>query len=190
MSRLEDELEVYARHVMALFWPNKFAPVLIADKNEPGGVDGWSDDDLRLLVDEGRRQLDRQHDDLERIRGRSQVLLALGLALEGSIASLQSQLTTHAPCWVWAIWALALLTGGWSILGAGATSAVRADMEIIHSAVMSRRDGPALPQLAKDYAGMTKQGENQLATRLTNLRYAVVWLLIAALLGLVSWLAV
>lgn len=189
MSRLEDELVVYARHVLALFWPNKSAPTLVADRNEPGDVGGWKEDELRLLVDEGRRQVDRQHEDLERIRGRSQVLLALGLALEGSIASLQSQLTNAASFWLWALWVLALLAGGWSVLGAGATSVVRADMVIIHSAVLSRRDPPVLPELAEDYAGMTKQGEDQLATRLTNLRQAVAWLLIAAFLGLVSWLA-
>jgi len=189
MSRLEDELAVYARHVLALLWPNKSAPALVADRNEPGEMDDWNEDELRLLIDEGRRQLDRQHEDLERIRGRSQVLLALGLALVGAIASLQSQLVMGASCWAWGLWVFALLAGGWSILGAGATSVVRADMEIIHSSVLSRRDPPVLPELAEDYAGMTKQGEEQLATRLTNLRYAVVWLLVAAFLGLISWLA-
>jgi hypothetical protein len=189
MSRLEEELGVYARHVLALFWPNKFAPTLVADKNKPGRVDDWDEEELRLLIEEGRRQLDRQHEDLERIRGRSQVVLAIGLALEGSIASLQSQLVTRASCWIWALWVLALLAGGWATLGAGATSVVRADMEIIHSAVLSRRDPPVLPGLAADYAAMTTQGEDQLATRLTNLRYAVVWLLVAAFLGLIAWLA-
>jgi hypothetical protein len=96
MADAEGEFAVYARHVVALFWPNKAAPSLVADENEPGEMDGWDEDELRILIDEGRRQLDRQHEDLERIRGRSQVLLAFGLALEGSIASLQSQLVDRA----------------------------------------------------------------------------------------------
>jgi hypothetical protein len=190
MPRIEDETAIYARHVLALFWPNRFAPVLVADRNEPGDMNRWSDEELLILVEEGRRQLDRQHDDLERIRGRAQVLLAFGLALEGSIAALQSQLVSHGPCWVWILWILGLLAGGWSVLGAGATSVVRADMTMIHAAALSRYEPPVLSKLAADYAATMMEGENQLATRLTNLRHAVAWLLIAAFLGLVAWLAV
>jgi hypothetical protein len=78
MTRLFEEFGIYARHVLALFWPNKQAPTIEADHNQAGDVSGWPDRDLELLVEEGRRQLDRQHEDLERIRSRAQVLLALG----------------------------------------------------------------------------------------------------------------
>ena len=90
----------------------------------------------------------------------------------------------------WTFWVVALATGVWSILGAAATSVVRADMQMIHAAVLSRRQTPILPGLAADYAALVMAGEDQLATRLTNLRHGVMWLLGAAFLGLVTWLSV
>jgi hypothetical protein len=188
MNRLIEESGIYARHVLALFWPNKKAPALVADQNEAGELSGWREEDLRLLVEEGRRQLDRQHDDLERIRGRAQVLLAFGLALEGAVASLQASVVSADIFSVWFCWVVAILAGGWSVLGAAATSVVRADMQMIHAAVLSRRAAPILPELAADYGAIVMDGENQLATRLTILRHAVMWLLVAAFFGLVSWL--
>lgn len=187
MTRLLEEARIYGWHVIALFWPNKDAPALEADPNCPGDLSGWGEEDLMILVDEGRRQLDRQHEDLERIRGRSQVLLAFGLALEGAVASLQQSIVKTDDLFAWSLWVFALVAGAWSILGAAATSVVRADMQMIHAAVLSRRKAPILLDLAGDFAAIVMQGENQLATRLTNLRHAVMWLLIAALLGLLTW---
>jgi hypothetical protein len=189
MTRFLEETGVYAGHVFALFWPNKEAPVLGADPNDAGEVSGWGQEDLEILIEEGRRQLDRQHEDLERIRGRSQVLLAFGLALEGAIASLQQTVVKADEFLVWTLWVLALLAGAWSILGAAATSVVRADMQMIHTAVLSRQQAPVLPKLAGDYAAIVMDGENQLATRLTNLRHAVMWLLVGAFLGLLTWVS-
>jgi len=189
VTRLLEESGIYARYVLALFWPNKEAPALEADPNQANEVSDWGEGDLEILVEEGRRQLDRQHEDLERIRGRSQVLLAFGLALEGAIASLQKSVGIADNFLVWTLWVLALFVGVWSVLGAGATSVVRADMQMIHAAVLSRRKPPILPDLAEDYAAIVMVGENQLATRLTNLRHAVMWLLIAAFLGLLTWVS-
>jgi hypothetical protein len=189
VTRFLEETGIYAWHVFALFWPNKEAPALGADLNDAGEVSGWGREDLEILIEEGRRQIDRQHEDLERIRGRSQVLLAFGLALEGAIASLQQTVVQVDEFLVWTLWVLALLVGAWSILGAAATSVVRADMQMIHAAVLSRRQAPLLPELAGDYAAIVMDGENQLATRLTNLRHAVMWLLIGAFLGLLTWVS-
>ena len=190
MTRLLEESGIYARHVLALFWPNKKAPAIEADHNQAGDVSDWPDKDLELLVEEGRRQLDRQHDDLERIRGRAQVLLALGLALEGTIASLQGSIVEADNELIWLFWTIAILAGAWSVLGAAGTSVVRADMQMIHAAVLSRRTAPLLSDLAADYAAIVMDGEDQLATRLTNLRHAVMWLLLTALFGLLTWLCV
>jgi hypothetical protein len=184
-----DEFTVYSRHVWALFVPNAPAPAHHADHNEPAVLRDWKSDDLDLLIEEGRRQLDRQHDDLERIRTRSQILLAFGLALVGTVAALESRVS-GAGCWVVrGVWVLALAAAVWSILGAAATSVVRADMEIVHAAVLSHFSPPIKPELAADYAAMVGAGENQLATRLTNLRHAVTWLLVAAALALATWFA-
>jgi hypothetical protein len=187
--RWSDELKVYGQHVLALFRPNAPAPVHEADLNQPGNLNGWKSQDLRILIEEGRRQIDRQHDDLERIRARSQILLAFGLALVGTTAALDERVAGADSLLVRGVWILALAAGAWSILGAAATSVVRADMEVVHAAVLSRRTPPVEPGLAADYAQMVMTGENQLATRLTNLRHAVTWLLVAAVLALVTWVA-
>jgi len=189
MARLKSELWVYLRHVAALFWPNAKAPALDSDPTQPGDISTWSEPELDLLIEEGRRQIDRQHEDLERIRTRAQVLIAFGLALEASIASFYDRVTESPDCLVWFVWGLSIATGAWSILGAAATSVVRADMEMIHTAVLTRKTSPKR-DLAEDYGAMMKAGEDQLSTRLTNLRHAVVWLLLSSALGLASWLMV
>lgn len=147
----------------------------------------WSNEERRLLIDEGRRQLDRQRDDLERIRTRAQVLFAASLALGGVVASLYDAIRDASCTVVWVLWAVALLLAAWSAAGAAATAVVRADMEVIHVAVLSRREPPIESELAADYAAAVRAGENAVAVRLTNLRWAVSYLLAAALLTLASW---
>jgi hypothetical protein len=179
---------VYGRHVGALVRAGSAAPVHLADRNEGADVTRWSDADAEILLEEGRRQIDRQHEDLERVRARAQVLLTVGLALEGATAALRSTVDDSSSEMVPAVWWLALAIGAWSILGAAATAVVRADMQIIHASVLSRYEPPVLQRVANDYAAIVPDGENQVAARLTNLRHAVTFLLISAALSLTTWL--
>ena len=187
MTRWLGELSRYARHIAALFVPNTAAPAQAADCNDPGDLTPWKEDDLHLLIEEGRRQIDRQHDDLERIRTRAQIVLALGLALVGTIAALDNRITTSGSDLARVLWVAGLVSGAWSILGAAATSVVKADVEMIDATTLSTYETPIQSRLAADYAGIVVAGENQLATRLTNLRHAVMWLLIAAVFALLTW---
>jgi hypothetical protein len=180
---------VYLYHIAALFFLSRQRAVHSSDSNEPGTLQNWSDDDLRLLVDEGRRQVDRQTNDLERIRLRAQVLLALGIALEGTAGSFQSEVSKADSCWVWALWILALLLIGFSILGAAATAATRADLEIIHATALSRYEPNALRHLADDYAAIMPGNESQIATRLINMRLAIILVLVGGLCALLTWFA-
>jgi len=175
------------RHVIALFFPGRHAPVHQADQNVAGDLAGWDAGDLQVLIDEGRRQLDRQNEDLERIRGRSQVLLVLGLALGGSAGSLLGKVRAADHQALWALWGLGVALIALSIFGAAATAVVRADIDMIHAAVLSRRSAPVVPRLAADYAESAMAGENELATRLINLRLSVALLLVGALFILGSW---
>ncbi|MFI4992759.1 MAG: hypothetical protein ACHQCH_03960 [Solirubrobacterales bacterium] len=182
------EQAVYARHVWALFRAGSGAPAHHADPNEAGDIAEWSDEQVKTLIDEGRRQLDRQNDDLERVRGRAQVALAIAIALGGAAGALRATVSSadHFPLWV--LWIVGLLLVGWAILGVAATAVVRADMQIIHAGVLSRYTGDIDRQLAEDYAAIAVDGENQVATRLTNLRIAVAFLLVGATATLGAWL--
>jgi hypothetical protein len=179
---------VYALHLVTLFRPGTSAPVHDADHNESGVLDSWTADQIRILIDEGRRQIDRQTEDLERVRQRAQVALVIGLALEGTVGALRG-LVSSAETWpAWVLWALGLVLVAWAVLGAAATAVVQADMQIIHATVLSRRSGDVERGLAADYAAMAPVGEKQLATRLTNLRLAVAFLLAGAAATLGAWL--
>jgi hypothetical protein len=187
MSRL-DVPRIYAQHVLALFRPGRGAPVHEADKNVAGDMSGWSGAQVKTLIEEGRRQIDRQNDDLERVRGRAQVTLTLGLALAGAAGSLRSAVSSADAVGLWVLWTLALALIAFATLGAAATAVVRADMKMIHAAVLSRYDGDTDRKLARDYANIAATGEKQIATRLTNLWLAVALLLAGAAGTLGAWL--
>lgn len=181
------EQRVYAQHAVAMFLPGKVGGIHDADPNRAGEIDDWSPEEQHLLIEEGRRQIDRQVDDLERVRTRAQVLLALALALVGTTgALLDSILTVDHPV-LWTIWGLAVFFGAWAAIGAAATSTVAAEPEIIHATALSTYSGPIEKLLARDYAGAVVAGENHVAVRLTNFRWAVAYLLACGALTLGSW---
>src|ERR1700722_8802187 len=72
---------IYLAHVGGLISPGVKVPVHEAHKIEPAPLDDWEDDDLNLMIDEGRRQGDRQMTDFDRVGGRAQWLFTIGAAL-------------------------------------------------------------------------------------------------------------
>jgi hypothetical protein len=74
------EARVYLLYVLALLRPGVEAPTFGAPSEFTGDIDRLDDDDLEIVIDEGRRQLDRQLADLERNRSRAATLLTVGLA--------------------------------------------------------------------------------------------------------------
>lgn len=178
---------IYASHVVALI-TGSGAKAYDADKNPTGDLGAWQDPDLDTLIEEGRRQLDRQHDDLERVRGRAQVLFTVGVALVGVVGGLRSTISSAHQMWLNDLWFASLAVLGWSVLGAAATAVVRADLSTIHAAVLSRYTPPVKTKLAGDYASIMMKNENQLATRLINMRISVTVLLIGGTMALGSWI--
>lgn len=181
------EQYIYARHVCALFSGGRGAPVLTADRNREGDLSCWRTEDLDVLLEEGRRQLDRQYEDLERVRTRAQVAAAVGIALDGTAGGLQHIARTGPTAWLTVLWVLSMVVLSWSVLGAAATAVVRADLLTIHATVLSRYTSPVRRRLAGDYAGILPTNENQIATRLVNLRISVTALLIGGLMALGVW---
>ena len=175
---------IYAAHIAGLVRQGKAVPVYDAHRNQPGSLEAWKEDDLRLMVDEGRRQLDQQLGDLESLRGRAQFLFTVTVALVGALGALADDAYDQACEGVFVLWCVATLAGAYAGLGAAAVMTVRADFSVIDSARLSTYPSPILARLAGDYSRMLGTGANTVATRLTIFRQAVVWLIVSAILGL------
>lgn len=175
---------IYCAHVLSLFLPGHAVPTLAADPALPSSLDGWCEQELDLLIDEGRRQVDRQQNDLQQIRVRAQWLFTVAA---GVTAALATSLAKSAPSpaeWTVGILALVLLIYG--LGGAAAILTVRADFAQIHTPVLSGSERPIQRSLAAAYSRMMTTGENTIATRLTIFRQAVVLCLIGGYLGLLT----
>ena len=73
-------IELYFSHCWALFRPGKtprFADLF--QTREHNNLSSWDDDDLELLIKQGRSQLDRQRTQLRGVQTRSQFLLTTAL---------------------------------------------------------------------------------------------------------------
>ena len=179
---------VYLAHVVSLFAPGRDVPVFAADRLKPENIDAWAPEELQLLIDEGRRQVDRQQGDLESIRGRAQWLFTVGAA---ALAALGGGFVSRRPASpVAALWLAGMVLLVYGVGGAAAILTVKADFDVIHAAVLSASARPVDQELAGIYARMMSTGENTVATRLTVFRQAVVFSLIGGYVGLLAVLLV
>jgi hypothetical protein len=175
---------IYLMHVVHLIAPGHPVPVFTIDANQPGDLSAWATDELTLLIEEGRRQSDRQQAQLEEIRGRAQWLFTVGAAVLGALGA---GLIGAKPALGYTIISLAgmlLLVLG--LGGAAAILTVKADFNTIHVAVLSKVEQPVDHKLAASYSRMMAVGENTVATRLTVFRQAVVYSLAGGYLGLIG----
>jgi hypothetical protein len=133
------------------------------------------------LIEEGRRTLDQQETDLERIRSRSTTVLTLGLAGIAALSALAPRAFAHGPIVVtlWCLGAAALVL---SIGGAAAILTAQARMGYVDPQQISSASTPLLPHLARAYLQSLGDGVTTVRTRLTILRDAVLLETIAALL--------
>ena len=177
---------VYAMHVLGLIAPGLEIPILRAHQVSPQPIDAWSDDDLQHMVEEGRRQLDRQLSDLTQIRNRAQWLFTVGAAITVAVAGACTR--TNPAGGILALWLLALALLVYGVAGSAAILTVRADFKTIDTAVLSASDSPILRALAVSYSRMLGTGENTVATRLTVLWQAVLFVIGGGYLGLIAYL--
>ncbi len=175
---------IYLEHVLGLIAPGSAVPTFPADQLKPQSLDAWTNDDLGHMIEEGRRQSDRQQADLERIRSRAQWLFTVAA---GALAALGAGLVSSKPSVpLIALWLVGMLLLVYGIGGAAAILTVRADFAMIHTAVLSGVSPPVDRELAKSYSRMMSDGENTVATRLTVFRQAVVFSLSGGYLGLLA----
>ncbi|GLL05099.1 hypothetical protein [Dactylosporangium matsuzakiense] len=186
------EIPAYLRFVLAVVSPGRPVPQFDAHTMPPAPIDAWSDDEKKLLIEEGRRQLDRQATDFGQLQTRAQILLTTGIAIAvGWLATLSTVLngTVRAAAVAWLFLILSALMILLSTLGATSIIIVRAEFGIVHATLLSQSQPPILDHLAAAYARTVRVGGNTIATRLSVLRYSVLCLLIASALTGVAWAA-
>ncbi len=175
---------VYCTHLVALLMPGVEAEPHEAHKTEPASLDDWSDPDRERMIEEGRRQADRQLSDLKEVRGRAQWLFAIGAAVTVAIGG---AFRADGPTGIRLVLFLAsLLLVVYGLGGAAAIMAVRADFKTIDTAVLSHKPRPTVKYLAAAYSRMLREGENTVATRIAIFREAVVWMIAGGYLGLLA----
>jgi hypothetical protein len=177
---------IYVAHVVGLLAPGLEPPVHRVHQIEPSPLDSWDCDELDLMIDEGRRQADRQMTDFDRIGGRAQWLFTVGAAMVVTLAgrfALHEYHGFHLTLW---ILGLILLTLG--VAGSAALMATRADFRQIDSAVFSQYDAPRKRKLATSYSRMLRTGENTIATRITIYRQAMVYVILGGYVTLIAYL--
>jgi hypothetical protein len=175
---------IFAAHVTGLLAPGHKLPVHEADQTSPADITAWSPEELALMIEEGRRQFDRQVSDLSDIRSRAQWVFAVAVA---ALAALGAGLvSSHPATGLVVLWIVGLLGLVWGVGGAAAILVARADLKTIHTAILSQQNRPVQLALAEAYARMMPSGENTVAARLTVLRQAVVWCLCGGYLGLTA----
>ena len=149
-----------------------------------------TDEDLQLIVDEGRRQLDAQVNRLDRVNSRAQALLTAALVVLAFAASGFRRLervhdATLVSCWALWVIALAGIVSGTTV--AAAVMVVRADFDAIDTTQMSHWKPPLLHALANDYTKAVILGETTVAARITAFRQATRLVCWAAILTSLLW---
>jgi len=158
------------------------APQNLADyKAQAGDLTEHSEEELELVIDEGRRQLDAQRARYADVQGRAQALLAVSLVVLGLTSGLVGRLHSIDE-WrgriEWAMWVLAVALDLLGVLLAAATISVRANFETTDTLQATNMKRPLLRSLADDYAASVRAGENTVADRVNAFQVATrytVW---------------
>ena len=193
-SRFRSAAGLYVSHCWSLFQPGatpRFADIY-GDRGS-GDVSQWRTEDLALLIEEGRLQINRQRSQLARIQSRSQFLLTTSLGALLLAVNLLGQVLRAgsdedlATCVV-ILLVLVVLLLFVGALGAAANLGTKNLFGAIDTSLLSTVDRSVSLAVAKAYAEYVKPGENTLATRLTIYWVAILLVLTGALLLAVAWL--
>lgn len=176
--------KVYLRQLLALIY-GQTPLTLDSYRPTPKKLDGWSDEDLDALIEEGRRQLDSHHTRLDNVQSRAQFLFAIGMVLIGLVLSaFGTNGGTFSDGLAYFVAAALILYG---TLGFASVVAVNAEFEMIDAAKLSTYQPPVKLRLARDYSEMMARGENSLNTKLMMLRHSVVWTIVGGSIALAQW---
>lgn len=179
-------VSVYLSHIKGILLPGEEVTGFNAYQIDAAEILEWKDQDLTLVLESGRTQLERQNSNLEAIRSRAQFVLTLALAFVGlAVASAEFVgRTTIAQV----PWALGIGVAFLSALGAGGVIVARKDLGMVDTRLLTHQKPPLLPVAARASADSVAAGENTVATEITVLRDSVALFLVSFVLVCGGWL--
>jgi hypothetical protein len=158
-----------------------------AKQPDSAAVDRITDaDELDIIIDEGRRQIDTQVRRIEYASTRAQILLVFAIAVIGYIASKFAaagqleQPWKDVSRWLMLV-GLGLLAYG--AAGSGAVLTTRVTLTRPDTTDLANGGAGVRKRLAVDYAESVILGENTAASRITNLRISVLLVVLGLLIG-------
>lgn len=179
---------MYGRYLLALLLPGSAVPTFPVGPVVPKALIRWSPEELALAIEEGRRQLDRQGRDHERIQTRSQFLFTSSVALLVVLAAATRRIAEAGGITLFVVWGVGMLVVLAAILGAASLLSVRAEFKIIDARLVSyQAPGDVQSAIATAYTTAVGLGEATVATRLTVYRDAVLLLLIGSAIDVFIW---
>lgn len=176
--------------VLALIFGGAVTPEL-ANPNDPGPMDEFTQDELQIIIDEGQRQLDNATGSFEHVQNRAQVLLTISLAVLAFAVGAYGRLDrVDGPALVIAsavlVLAMVLVVLGLAL--AGAVIVVRADFDQVDTTQASAFAPPIRKAVAADYATSVRVGEITVAVRVNVFRIATRYTVWGAILTAASYL--
>jgi hypothetical protein len=187
-EKRRSERRMYLAHLRGL-WPGTRVPSFQVHPDTTGETDKWGKEDLQVLIDEGRRQLDAQRDQTEQIRSRSQFLFTTAIGLAAISFAGRSTVFSAKNDFPLAIWSLGLLLATLGLLGTASVIVARKEFGSIDAALMTTTyEPPVTPKLAAGYAQQVGRGANTVATLVTVYRDAVLLVMLGALCWGAAWL--
>lgn len=178
---------MYFSEILGLFSPGHEVPLFPTRPLEPGALEAWSADELSVLIDEGRRQLDTQASRLDSVRTRAQIVLTTCIAVLALVAGGLRTIADAESICAFSLWSIGVAADVLAALGAAAVIVVRKDMGNIHATAVSQLEPPILQELAASYARTVRVGERTIAREVTVLRDAVLLSLVAVASYAISW---
>jgi hypothetical protein len=178
------EARLYLIYCAALLHPGRTVPTFAEPAPTTISLDTHADDELMLVIEEGRRQLDRQIADLDRIRNRAGALATVSLALTVAIATKAADILQHHWALI-AMWAWACAMAVLAVAGAASVLSARAVFGRTDAQMAAQGPRPVRSHLAEAYAEVAGVGEETVSTFLTVFRGAVTLTVASALAFLV-----
>ncbi|MFF1810773.1 hypothetical protein ACFVXW_16860 [Streptomyces sp. NPDC058251] len=178
------EARLYLRYCASLLHPGRILPTFADPTPYTGNLDHHQEADLALLIEEGRRQLDRQAADLDRIRNRAGALATVSLALISAAVAKSADVLTHHWALV-AAWAISCALAVLAVVGAAAVLAGRAVFGRMDTRLAAQGPRPTQKYLASGYIEQVSTGEETVRTFLTVFRDAVTLTVTSALIFLI-----